>query len=64
MSYTKPPPITISDRIRNMAPQTDISLRGGNLRSIRSLLVRINYEGNGEYVCELEGKNVRVWRLA
>ncbi len=66
MSYSKPPPATISDRIRNMKPQSDILVRGGNINSIRSLLVRVHNEGKGGagYTCAAEGNNVRIWRLA
>ena len=65
MSYTKPPPLRISDRLRDMDPQTDILLRDANLQSIRSLISRIKRgKRRMRYACAVDIGGIRVWRLS
>ncbi len=62
MSYSKEPPMTISERIRGMKPKSDILLPKANLGSVRTLLTR--FGGREKYTCAREGRNIRIWRLA
>lgn len=62
MTFTCPPPMTITQHLTAMAENSDLLLAHANHNSVKAIASRLS-AFTGEYRTHKEAKGIRVWRF-